>query len=319
MLNNITKGKLYYYITKRLGMRDYTRGWIKGNCPSCGRDDKYGVNLGLNRTNCFRCGYNPSPIGLVMDKEGLENFNEVKVFLKVYDGAEYLEPIVERVEHIDVVLPEGYKNLRVGNSMLAKLARKYIEKRKFNPEEKAFQGWGYGTTGKYHGYIIIPFYIGGKLIYFNARKFIGNGPKYQNPSIDDFGIGKSLLIYNVDALAIYDQIYLMEGVFNAGTIGDNAIATGGKKISSYQISMFLKSQATEFILLLDPDAVEEAAKVGMKLINHKKVKLIILPGDKDVNDLGYAVTMTEVNKIDWMGYNQLLKIKNDQRSKLTYN
>ena len=319
MLNSNTKTKLYHYVTKRLGMRQYTRGWLKGNCPDCGRSDKFGVNLGTNRTNCFRCGYHPGPVQLVMDLEGFNDFNEVKGFLRLYDGAEYLEAVVERVEQIDAVLPEGFKSLRVGSSFVAKQARKYLENRGFEPDDLAYQGWGYGTTGDYHGHIIIPFYVGGKLVYYNARRYIGSGPKYSNPSIDDFGIGKSLLIYNVDALAMYTTIYLVEGVMNAATIGDDATATGGKKISAYQLSMMLKSQAEEFVLLLDPDAVVDAAAAGLKLINHKKVKLVVLPGDNDVNDLGYDRTMEEVNKVNWMGYNELLKIKNDTRSRHTYN
>ncbi len=319
MLNSNTKTKLYHYVTKRLGLRTYTRGWLKGNCPNCGRQDKFGVNLGTNRTNCFRCGYHPAPIQLVMEIEGLEDFNAVKSFLRLYDGAEYLEPAVERIEQVDTVLPEGFTSLRVGKSFVAKQARKYLENRGFDPDELAYQGWGYGTTGDYHGHIIIPFYMGGKLIYYNARRYIGAGPKYNNPSIDDFGIGKSLILYNMDCLAVYNTIYLVEGVMNSATLGDNAIATGGKKISGYQISMMLKSQAEEFILLLDPDAVVDAAIVGLKLINHKRVKLVILPGDNDVNDLGYDRTLKEVNKVDWMVYNELLRIKNEQRPKLTYN
>jgi len=319
MLNKVIKNKLYGYFIQRLGMYEYRRGWIKGRCPSCGRDDKFGVNLYLNRTNCFRCGYHPTPIGVVIDLEGLETYREAREFLNLYDGAEYIEPIVEKIERIDTVLPEGFKNLRIGNSFLAKRARSYIESRGFDPEEKSLQGWGYGTQDKYHGYIIIPFYIGGKLVYYNARKFIGHGPKYINPEIEEFGVGKSLLIYNVDALSMYTDIYLMEGVFNAGTIGDNAIATGGKKISHYQVSMMLKSQAETFTLLLDPDAVEESAIVAMELCNYKKVRVVILPGDKDVNDLGYEATMGVVNKIDWMDYNQLLKLKHGTRTKFTYN
>lgn len=315
MLNKSIKDKLYGYFIKRFGMHDYTRGWLKGGCPSCGKEEKFGVNLYLNKTNCFRCGYHPSPIGVIMDQEGLETYKEVRDFLNMYEGATYLEPVIERIENINVILPEGFKNLRLGDSFLAKRARSYIESRGFDPDEKSFQGWGYCTTGKYFGYIIIPFYIGGKLIYFNARKFIGNGPKYMNPDIKEFGIGKSLLIYNIDALSMYSDIFLMEGVFNAGTIGDNAIATGGKKISSYQLSMMLKSQAENFTLLLDPDAVEESSRLALKLHYHKKVRVIILPENKDVNDLGYEATMDIVNKVNWMNYNDLLKIKHGTRSR----
>ena len=313
MLNKDIKSKLYGYVTKRLGLREYRRGWLKGVCPNsvCGRSDKFGVNLLQNRTNCFVCGYHPSPIGLVMDLEGFSTFNEAKVFLKVYEGKEYLEPVVERIERINTVLPQGFKSLVLGNSMLGKNARSYVEGRGFDPEEMSYKGWGYGTLGDYLGYIIMPFYTGGKLIYYNARRFAGSGPKYRNPAIEDFGIGKSLIVYNIDALAIYDQVYLAEGVINAETMGDQGIATGGKKISHYQISMIIKSDVEKVIILLDPDALEDAIRVGLELSYHKDMKIVVLPGNKDVNNLGNKKTTKLVEKSRWLNYNDLLKMKNE--------
>lgn len=307
MLNKLMKQKLYSYAIKSLGLREYRRGWLKGICPDCGRQDKFGFNLYQNRTNCFVCGYHPSPIRLIMDIEGLDSYNEVKQFLGTYEGRTYLEPVIERIERIETVLPEGYKNLAIGNSKLGKMARNYVKGRGFDPDDMALKGWGYGTKDEYWGYIIIPFYIGGKLIYYNARRYIGSGPKYRNPKIEDFGLGKSLIMYNSDALALYDTVYLVEGAINAETIGDEAIATGGKKISHYQISMIQKSEVDKIIILLDPDAMVDAIKVAMDLSFHKKVKVIELPEEVDVNDLGRDRTMVEVSNIPWLNYNELLK------------
>lgn len=313
MLNSKIKGKLYSYFTRTLGMREYTRGWIKGNCPSCGRLDKFGVNLSRNRTNCFVCGYNPSPIKLVMELEGYSEYQEVLKFLGTFSGRAYMDPIVDRIEKFDVKLPTGYTNLLFGKSVIARNARKYIRNRGFDLDEAAYKGWGYCNKGPYLGYIILPFYLGGKLIYFNARRYLGSGPKYNNPKIDEFGIGKSLIIYNLDALSIYDEIYLVEGVFNADTIGDEAIASGGKKISHYQISAILGSPVERVNILLDPDALEDAIKIGLSMAYHKKVRLVIWEGEQDVNDIGKKETLKRVNKVPWQGYNDLLKMKHDLR------
>jgi DNA primase len=311
MLNKFIRGRLYSYVTNTLGLREYTRGWMKGNCPHCGREDKYGVNLYLNRTNCFRCGYHPSPIILVMEIESFSEINEAWSFLKAYEGREYLEPVVEKVEQIDAVLPEGFKSLLLGEGRLGRSARNYVDGRGFDPEEMSYKGWGYGTKDKYFGYIIIPFYVGGKLIYYNARRYLGSGPKYMNPEIEDFGLGKSLIMYNIDALALYDTVYLTEGAINAETMGDQGIATGGKKISHYQVSMILKSDVESIIILLDPDAMGDAINVGLGMAYYKKLKLIELPGDQDVNDLGQKKTLRYVNRSQWLNYNDLLKMKHD--------
>ena len=309
MLNKDLKNKIYNYITKSLGLREYTRGWYKGNCPSCGRLDKFGVNLGINRTNCFVCGYHPSPITLVMELEGLKTYYDTLSFLGAYTGRDYIEPAIKRIESSEVKLPEGYTNLLFGNSLLATRARRYIKSRKFDPDDVALKGWGYCNKGPYLGYIIIPFYTGNKLVYFNARRYLGNGPKYNNPSIEEFGIGKSLIVYNLDALAMYDEIYLTEGVFNADTIGDEAIASGGKKISHYQISAIIKSPVKKINMLLDPDAIQDSIRIAMDMSFHKKIRLVMWEGDEDVNDLGREETLRRVNEVPWQSYNDLLKIK----------
>jgi DNA primase len=311
MLNKTIRLKLYSYGLQSLGLREYRRGWLKGHCPDCGRVDKFGMNLYQNRTNCFVCGYHPSPIRMVMEREGLDSYNDVQRYLKTYEGREYLEPVVERVEKVDAVLPDGYRSLLLGDGRLGKEARKYVKGRGFDVDDMGYKGWGYGTEGDYFGYIIIPFYIGGKLIYYNARRYMGGGPKYRNPAIEDFGIGKSLIMYNIDALGLYTTVYLVEGAINAETIGDQGIATGGKKISHYQISMILKSDVKNVIILLDPDAIKDAIKVGLDMAYHKKLKLIELPEDHDVNDLGQKLTLEYVEEASWLTYNDLLKMKNE--------
>jgi len=314
VINKQARAKLYAYATKKLGLRDYTRGWMKGNCPECGRIDKFGFNIGQNRTNCFVCTYHPSPITMVMDMEGLSTHAEAWAFLKMYEGRQYLEPVIERLEQIDAVLPDGFKSLIIGDGLLAKKARSYVKGRGFDPEDMAYKGWGYVNRGDYYGYIIIPFYIGGKLVYYNARRYLGSGPKYMNPSIEDFGLGKSLILYNVDALAIQDYIYLAEGAINAETIGDEGIATGGKKVSNYQISMILKSDVKGVTILLDPDAMSDSIRVAMELCYHKKVRVIELPEETDINSLGKKKTLKMVKQVSWMSYNDLIKMNNEKGS-----
>jgi len=311
MLNKDVKGKLYNYFTKKLGLRLYKRGWLKGVCPDCGRVDKFGINLGMNRTNCFVCGYHPVPIKLVMELEGFTEFREAWSFIGAYKGKEYLEPVVEQIKRVNVTLPEGYTNLLFGDNLLAKNARKYILSRHFDVNTMAYKGWGYCTTGKYLGYIIIPFYVGGKLVYFNARRYMGAGPKYNNPSLDEFGIGKSLMVYNMDALALYDDVYLAEGVFNADTIGDDCLASGGKKVSHYQISAILKSEVKSVTLLLDPDAIKDSIKLALDMAFYKKIRLVYWDGNEDINDIGREEALRRIEKTPWQSYNDLLELKHE--------
>lgn len=319
MYNKNLKTKIYHYFTTKWNLVYYRRGWLKGTCPYCGKIDKFGVNLSLNRTNCFVCGNHPSPLYALMDLEGLENRGDVRNFLKDYRDTGYIEPIIKPLKETNLQLPQGYKNLLFGKSLLARRARKYVESRGFNVKEKALKGWGYCNKGDHLGYIIIPFYVDDKLVYFNGRKYLGSGKKYRNPSVDESGLGKSFIWYNADSLGLYDEVSIVEGAINAETLGDQGIAAGGKKISNYQISMLLNSKVKKVNILLDPDALLDAARLAFKIVGHKKVRIVTWEyKDKDVNDLGQEKTLKYIKETKWMSYQDIIKFKNGEESKLTY-
>ena len=177
---------MHQYFIKKIGAFDYRKGWMKSDCPYCGGEKKFGINLSNNRCNCFKCGKHPSPISLVMYLENTDSFHEVLSILESgdYSGYVFKEEKVELKGKKEFFLPDGFKNISMGTSLLARSARNYLKKRGFNIEELARKGWGYCNTGKYLGYIIIPFTEHGQLTYFNARLYMGAGPKYNNPEVD---------------------------------------------------------------------------------------------------------------------------------------
>ena len=310
-LNSHIKGQMHQYFIRKLGAFDYRKGWMKSTCPYCGRENKFGINLSQNRCNCFRCGEHPSPIGLIMYLENTQSFTEVLQILNSddYTGYVFKEEKVEIKSQKDFFLPEGFKNIKMGDSTLAKSARNYLKKRGFDIDRLSLKGWGYCNKGKYLGYIIIPFIEHGKLVYFNARLYMGAGPKYNNPEVDVTGLGKSFIIYNADALEMFRTVYICEGAINAETIGENGIATGGKTIARYQVNRLIKSQVERFVILLDPDAKKEAIDLALKLCNFKKVKVVYLPEGTDCNDLGRRKVLEFVRKAKWKSERELLNEK----------
>ena len=174
------KSRLRTYFTKRLGAFDYKHGWLRiPTCPYCGREQKLGVNLSMYRTNCFRCNAHPSPAQLIMDIEGFTEYHELINFLNngQFDELQFKEEKIELAESKPVYLPDGFRNISLGDSQLAKSIRGYIKKRGFNLEKFSRCGIGYGTMGTTYGYLIIPFYYQGQLKYYNARNVIGKGPR----------------------------------------------------------------------------------------------------------------------------------------------
>ena len=312
-ISNHLKSRLHKYFEIKLQAFDYRHGWMKSRCPFCGKEMKFGINLGLNRTNCFRCGEHPSAVDLVMHLEGLEKYTDVVRFLEneQFSGYVFKEEAFELKGRKELYLPEGFKLLNQGTSMLAKSARAYVKRRGFDIDTVSKMGWGYGTKGKYFGYLIIPFHEKGQLTYFNARLFIGNGPRYNNPDTSESGLGKSFIIYNKDALEMYKTVFICEGAINAQTMGERGIASGGKKLSRYQINEMIKSPAERFVILLDPDAYKEAIDLALKLCPYKKVKVVKLPEGKDCNDLGRKKVLARVYNTPWQSLEGLLSIKQE--------
>lgn len=307
------KRKLYNYFVKRLGAWEYKHGWLRVPvCPYCQKEEKMGVNLSSYRTNCFRCNEHPNPAQMVMDIEGLETYAELYKFLdnSEFTELELKEVKIELAESKPIYLPEGFRLISQGNSQLANTMRNYVTKRGFDVNTLAKQGVGYCNKEPYFGYLILPFYTEGNLRYYNARLVLGNGPRYRNPDKDITGLGKEFIIFNEDALHMYKTVFICEGVFNALTMGERGIATMGKAVSAYQINTILKSSVERIILLLDPDAIGQAIDLALKLVMFKRVKVVLLPENKDVNDLGKSVTMKYIYNTRYQTYSDLIKLKN---------
>ena len=308
--NNIVASKLYTYFTTKLGMVDYRRGWLKGDCPQCGKEFKYGVQLEDNRTNCFSCGYNSKPLKVVYDTEGFTQFNQVFKLLKDLEG--YVTFNIAKPQEykktLDFYLPEEYKLIGLGTGTTAKIVEKNLKSRGFTIRKLQRAGVGYCTSGPYRGRIILPYYIDGKLVYFNARKFIDVGPKFKNPTEEEAGIGKTRLIYNHDSLFIYKKVYLFESVTNCLTIGQKATGTGGKSLSPWQLQQYIKSPCKYVVIGLDDDAIKEAAEIGMALAPHKKVKILQFPKGEDANKIGRKATLELEKNTPYMNYQDCYKL-----------
>lgn len=324
-LSSYTKTKLLAYFKKKLIIKDIKKGWMKTKCPYCGREDKYGINISHNRTHCFRCGKSPMPLSLLMYLEGFTTYNEVRTFFqhnfKDIETLAFDEEDYKIAKQKAINLPEGFTRFGTGDdSYIGKAMVKYIQRRGYTVDSVKRCGWGYCTSGPLLGHLILPFFQEGKLIYYHARLVIGTGPKYNNPNTSLTGVGKGFILYNADALVLYDKVFVCEGVFNATTLSEQAIAAGGKILSKYQINQILKSPVEKVVIVLDPDAITWAIDLALQLIPFKKVKVVMLPIGKDVNDLGREATMEIIRSTPYMAWEDLinLKQKHEKRPLYTY-
>lgn len=310
MFNNQIIGKMYSYFMSK-GFDDYKNGWITGACPDCGesRTGKYALHLEQNRGNCFICGCKDKPFRVIQRMEKVETNHETYRVINTHEGFDYVpQAREEKRVYKTLELPTEYKMLGLYKSMTAKIVETNLLNRGFSINRLMRAGVGYCASGEYKGRIIIPYYQNSKLVYFNARQFIEIGTKFKNPSTEEFGIGKTQIIYNIDALYIYRRTWLFESATNALTLGGNAIGTGGKILSRWQISTIISSPCKSIIIGLDDDAQVEAYKLGMELAQYKRVKVLRFPPGLDANKLGRRKTIALEKATPWQSYKELYKL-----------
>lgn len=311
------RGKLFKYFEQSLGIKKSTKGWWRCNCPHCGGHHTLGIHLEQSRTHCFICESKMTPVELLMKIERFETYTEVRNFLNIQQEFDAYEEFTKSkvLERKEVILPESFKLIsKRSKSILGQSAYKYItheKKRNLDYNYARMAGVGYCDDGKYAGYIIFPFHEKGRLTFFQGRAFIQQGTKMKNPDEEEFGIGKSQIIYNVDALFMFKEVDIVESIINAITLGEQAIAILGKSISSYQFYQILNSPVEKLNIILDPDATDKAIQLALSLCHFKKVRVVILPDEEDVNSIGKKKTLILKRAQSFKNYTELFKMKLD--------
>lgn len=304
--------KAYTYFKTNFGLKASTKGWHLCKCPFCNEVQdrkKFAIHFGYQWAKCWICGYHEDIVTFVVDYEGvtpqqakqiLQEQEVTKVTFDIeFESDNYIKSEVE--------LPIGFTPIGMGEGALGVRAREYLKSRGFNIKQLDREGFGYCNAyadredDNYFGYIIIPFKVMGKLVYYIGRDFIGNFLRYKNPAREKFGIGKSEVLFNQDALEMYDEAFLMEGWSDAKTWGEQGLAYLGSKLSKEQSRIILESDCRRLVFV--PDAgvdgqgksfYEKGLEMASDFVNHKEVMVLdlnVLGPDVDVNSIGKDAVM----------------------------
>lgn len=299
----MNRAKAYTYFRNNFVLKKGSQDWYAFTCPFCATDQykmKCAVQFEIKMVKCWSCGYKERIMTFIQDVEQI-SYSQAWLLLDAQEeGALNLDHFkgieVEAPKLGTLNLPEGFVSILEGNSIIGNRARSYLKWRRFDLNELDRLGVGYvqekPTEGKedYFGYIIIPFQYRGKLTYFLGRDFIGNYLRYKNPPKTLFGIGKSEIIYNEDALELRRVVFITEGCFDALTIGKNGIATMGWSLSEQQKQKILQSDVELIVFVPDVGFYGEAIKTAMAFLGHKPIKVLDMEKlkqyGKDANDIG---------------------------------
>lgn len=178
-----------------------------------------------------------------------------------------------------------------------KQAFNYIQSRNITSEMIDKFNIGFCYKGKYEHRIIIPSYDEyDDLNYFIARSYLTNTKyKFQNPEAE-----KESIIWNESLIDWHEDIYIVEGVFDSIFI-ENSIPLLGKFMSSHLHHKLYNQAKKNVIIILDPDAKDQAELLYHKLNCGKlmgRVFIVQLEGDKDVADLKGEINDYRIKQLD---------------------
>lgn len=304
--------KAYTYFSTNFDLRRPSpKSWYPMNCPFCdlGRDKlKFAVHFAYNTAKCWECEYNQRLVNVVMAVEGID-YSHARTLISDQEESYldfHMESTSREIKKSNVLLPKGYMSLLDGEGVISDRARSYIENRGFDLVKLDMSGFGYCVEHDedykkdYFGYIIMPFKRKGVLQYYIGRSFLGQDPKYKNPSIDTFGIGKEELFFNEDALDLYDEVFLLEGYFDATCVGKAAMASLGWSLSDTQKRKILTSGIKRLVIIPDKGFYKIAVKTALSFIDQMEVVVVNMdqvlpefPDKKDVNEIGVELVMEE--------------------------
>lgn len=306
----MNSGKTLSLFQQYFHLNKSTNGWWRFTNPwdlkaQQKRDNTMAYNPALGWVKDFRTGYSKHVAGFLMEylnsdyrevKSAVEQQNEIRVEL------------VSRPSKRVVKMPEGFNSIAFGEGIFGNRARQYLQRRGFDIDILDMYGFGYCDKGEYFGYIIIPYKSNGSIVYWSARDFIGQSPKYKNPKLADFGVSMSTLLFNEDALNIFNRVYIVEGAFDALTIGSNAIATSGWSISTRQMNKIIKSAANELVFISDSGFRKKIISEATPLIRHKSVSVVEpdLEGN-DVNEWGWENVKPFLKNLKTLTYADIFK------------
>ena len=255
------------------------------HCPFCNHHKKkLQVNCETQKWHCWVCNMGGHKIGILLRKLNAPKqiISEVLKILGDYKGVKHEKD--EKTEY-NVSLPQCYKPLwEKSEDPLFRNAIHYLKQRGIEGIDILRYSMGYCTSNGYSNRIIIPSYdADGKLNYFIARDMFPNSKfKYKNPPMSKDTVCFEMFInWN-------EPIVLVEGVFDAIAIRNNAIPLLGKFPSKTLVMRLVEKQVKQVYVALDEDAKQDAIKLSKFLMDYGIETYLLNMRDKDPSELGFT-------------------------------
>lgn len=248
-----------------------SRGEYLFYCPYCEHHNpKMSVNIEKNVYKCWVCDARGMDIWRVIRRFGdSSDKHRWRSITSAIDASEHnifdLFKQEPPDEEIITPLPEEFVSL--ANKDLpptAAPAIRYLLDRGITKKQIIQWKIGYCSRGEFAGRIVFPsFNKEGDVNYYVARTYKDDWMKYKNPA------ASKDVVFNELFVDWKDRIYLVEGIFDAISAGQNAVPILGSTLSE-RSKLFRKlvENDTAVYIALDPDAEKKSIKISNSLSRH---------------------------------------------------
>ncbi|MCP4336457.1 MAG: hypothetical protein GY679_01240 [Mycoplasma sp.] len=237
-------------------------GWLNVSCPfpECGdRKSKMGFNVSGGYFHCWRCGWHSAYETLPKLIKNID-INKILTQYKVSALKRKEEVKINNVTFVDVP----------GKRIPKKYHIDYLEGRNFDVDkliDKYDIRFADHTCAEYDYRIVFPIYYKGRIISFQTRDVRPNSNmRYLACPKDGEIMHHKSVLYNLDN-CIGKNIAVVEGIFDAIRIGDNACCTFGTAEKFEQISLLKRFEKVFVVLDSDEAGLNKSDNLELSLMD----------------------------------------------------
>jgi len=280
------------------------------DCPECGKEEHCQANVEKLIGHCWVCGYSYSAVSFV--RRWATTPQERDAVLQALFADKSKEPLLRVFGVLKRSTPEllhrtsSTYNFELCCSVLGALSidrlslyqdlvLRYLTARGVSKEAAVERGFRVVQEGFYAGRILIPVIYEGKVVSFVARDYTGLH-KLKELSASCLSCKRTLglescpagspenvhaYFYNWDESSECEELFVVEGVFDALAVGKGAIASFGKTLSKAQERLLVQRRPKCVYFMRDPDALDASLESAQRLNVFFPTKVVLLPSDPD--------------------------------------
>ena len=226
-------------------------GWIQIHCPFCAGSRGYhlGFHIASGAVKCWRCGTH-GQIEVIRALTG-SDYNAAKDIQREYRATRHTQRNKDDLKANPIrVRVRSETKLPVACTELTERHRKYLEGRKYDPDE-LIETWGLkavGPIGKYKWRIIAPIYFDGKLVSYQGRDITDKSDlKYKACEKCDEVMEHQTIVYGYDE-AKGDACIVVEGIADVWRLGPGAVCCFGTSFTMSQVNLLAKKFKKVYVM-----------------------------------------------------------------------